>query len=448
MHRLIVALLAAVDAAVAAAVGLAVVVAPFTLVWVLGFGGDADWGALWTSSATVWQLGHVVPLWITLPGDYLALAGIDPVAASFTLSLAPLAFAAFTAIFAARSGVRAAEAGAWITGVAVGTLVYTAIAALVALTARNELAAATLWQGILYPALIFGVPALLGALISEWSTADDGAVAALRDRIESSPAGWGEAPALIARGSAVVIVGLIGLGALATAVAVFARGGEVIALYEAAHADALGVTAITLAQLAYLPTLVVWAVSFLAGPGFSLGEGTTVAPAGTQVGVLPGVPILGVVPETTTPWLLLLALLPIGLGAFAGWIARSRLVAHEATGTHDPIGARLAVTLGIAILAAAATALLCLLASGSIGPGALAQVGPAPGPVALAVGLEVALGAGILLLSPRRRTQEDDPSIDGEAASVDPLAEASGRAERPSDAGEAVRVTALDTPVD
>ena len=74
---------------------------------------------------------------------------------------------------------------------------------------------------------------------------------------------------------------------------------------------------------------------------------------------------------------------------------------------HYPIGARLGVTAGIAIVVAAATALLCLLASGSLGPGALSQVGPQAGPVALAVGIEVAVGAGILLLSPRKRSALD-----------------------------------------
>ena len=55
------------------------------------------------------------------------------------------------------------------------------------------------------------------------------------------------------------------------------------------------------------------------------------------------------------------------------------------------------------MLAAAGAALMSALASGSIGPGRLAEVGPQPGAVALAVGLEVLLGAAILLLSPRRR---------------------------------------------
>ena len=41
---------------------------------------------------------------------------------------------------------------------------------------------------------------------------------------------------------------------------------------------------------------------------------------------MPGLPVLGAVPESTTSWLLLLALLPVALGALAGWIARSRLL--------------------------------------------------------------------------------------------------------------------------
>ena len=89
-------------------------------------GGTADWGALWPASAAVWQFGNLVPLQVTLPGDYLAVAGIDPGAASFVLSLAPLAFATFTAIFAARSGVRASQADAWLTGVVTGSVVFAA----------------------------------------------------------------------------------------------------------------------------------------------------------------------------------------------------------------------------------------------------------------------------------------------------------------------------------
>lgn len=408
MHRLIVALLATVDAAIAVAVGIAVTLAPLTLLWVFGFGGGADWGVLWPSAVSVWQLGNLVPLTITLPPDYLAATGIDAGAASFVLSLAPLAFAAFTAIFAARSGARASHADAWLTGVVTSTVVFAGLTTCAALTGANTVAHAELWHAVVLPTLVFALPALVAAVVTEWSEAGSGAIAGLRDRIQAIPHGWGEVPALVARGSAVVVVGLIGVGAAVAAVALFARAGQIVALFQAGDVDALGATVLTIAQLAYVPTLAVWGMSFAAGPGFAVGEGTAVSPAGTQVGVVPGLPALGAVPDSTTSWLLLLALLPIAIGALAGWIARSRLL-HVGDASRpprtptreDPIAARLVITAGIALVAGGAAALLCAVASGSLGPGRLAEFGPEPGPVALAVGLEVLLGAAILLLSPR-----------------------------------------------
>ncbi len=337
---------------------------------------------------------------------------------------------------------------------------------------------------------MFALPALAAAVVTEWSEAGSGAIARLRDRAEALPHGWGEVPGLIARGSAVVVVSLIGVGAAVAAVAVFARAGQIVALFQAGDVDALGATVLTLAQLAYVPTLAVWGLSFVAGPGFAVGEGTSVSPAGTQVGVVPGLPALGAVPDSTTSWLLLLALLPIAIGAFAGWIARSRLLHPSGTSRgrspgsrrprrvrrrhppastrrgrrlsagcspprrrptarstaeasapfdrepapEDPIGARVVVTGGIALVAGGAAALLAFAASGSLGPGRLSTFGPEPGPVALAVGLEVLLGAAILLLAPRsvrgERAADDvapvpaaseEPSIaDGPAAEEDP----------------------------
>jgi hypothetical protein len=503
MHRLIVVLLAAFDAALAVAVGVAAVLAPLTLVWVFAFGDTADWGALWPASTTVWQLGHLVPLAVTLPGEYLAAAGIDESAASFTVSLAPLAFATFTAIFAARSGSRASRADAWLTGVVTGTVVVAALATLIGITSRNDLAGVELWQAIVFPTLLYALPALGGALVTEWADAPTGVIARLRDRAEDLPGGWAPVIGVSARSSAIAVVGLIGTGALIVALALFLRAGDVVALSQAGNLDLVGGIVMTLAQLAYLPTLVVWGVSFVAGPGFALGDGTAVSPSGTQVGVVPGIPLLGAVPESTSPWLLLLVLLPIAVGALAGWVARSRLLvaagyvpparpaktprakksrkkdaaappslAGDSSASldderrsalqglleaspprvvavdevapvdlddaassdldqsaeildapaaarlvHEPLLPRLVVTVVISVVSAAAAALLCAFASGSAGPGSLAEVGPASGPVALAVGLEVVVGAGILLLSSRRGTVPADdvsepPSVD------------------------------------
>lgn len=138
MQRLLVALLAAFDAAIAAAVGLVVLLAPLTLLWTLAFGVTADWGALWPLTGTLWEFGHGVPLEVTIPDELLVALAIPPQAASFAVSITPLAFLLFTLLFAARSGARAAAAGTWLLGSVSGTVVFAAISTGVALTARLD----------------------------------------------------------------------------------------------------------------------------------------------------------------------------------------------------------------------------------------------------------------------------------------------------------------------
>jgi hypothetical protein len=453
MQRLLVALLAAFDALVAAAVGVAAALAPLTLLWVFGLGaagtGGAPWSLLWPASAAVWQLGNLVPIHIHLPGEYLAVTGIPAEAASFVVSLAPLAFAGFTALFAARSGGRAARAGAWVVGVVAGSAVYAIAAAAVCFTTRNGVAAVHAWQAVLFPALLFALPALVGAIVAAWRDGDGGVVDRVHDRVDAWDDAWRRLPELAVRGAGIVLTGLIGLGALVVVIALIAHGGEVIGLYEAGNMTLLGVVVVSLAQLAYLPTLVVWGLSFVAGPGFALGTGTAVSPSGTEVGVVPGIPLLGALPHAASPWMLALVVLPIAVAVFAGWVIRSRLVAetradHAAprmpaalTGLvsaapvldadeppHDPIAPRLVLTAGTAVLAAAGAALLAVAASGSLGPGRLAAVGPDALAVALAVGVETLIGVGILVLSPRR---ERDPAFDDRPAASGGRGEAAGR---------------------
>ncbi|MFG6280138.1 DUF6350 family protein [Microbacterium sp. S16(2024)] len=397
MHRLLVALLAALDAVLAAAGGIAVVLAPLTLLWVFGV-GDPDWGALWPASAAVWHLGHLVPVSVTLPDTYLAATGIDPALATFTLSLAPLAFAVFTGLFAARSGSRAAEAGAAITGWLSGSLVFAALSTLVALTANAELVASEIWPAILLPSSIFFASSFVGAVVGSWRVGDDGPVDALRDRLARLPRAWAEVPVLAVRGLALTTLGLVSVGAVVFVAGLVAGSGQVIGLFQASNADAVGATVIALGQLVYLPTLVLWALAFTAGPGFAIGTDTAVTPAATQVGALPGIPVLGAVPDSTSPWLLLLVLLPVGVGALTGWVLRGRM--PSATGP-EPIGPRLTLAVVVAALTGGVGALVALVSSGAMGPARLADTGPQPGPLALALGLEVLVGLAILLLSPR-----------------------------------------------
>ena len=127
--------------------------------------------------------------------------------------------------------------------------------------------------------------------------------------------------------------------------------------------------------------------------------------------------------------------------------------AHERQAA-DPVGPRAVLALGIAVASAGAAALLALLASGSLGPGRLAEAGPQPGPVALAVGAEVLVGAAILLLSPRRRTpraseraalpaQAPTTGVSADAASADAPDE--GAPARPASPARPAGPDAVDT---
>ncbi|AZS39761.1 hypothetical protein CVS54_01074 [Microbacterium oxydans] len=421
MQRLLVALLAAFDAAIAAAVGLVVLLAPLTLLWTLAFGISADWGALWPLTGTLWEFGHGVPLAVTIPDELLVALAIPAQAASFAVSITPLAFLLFTLLFAARSGARAATAGTWLLGVVSGTVVFTAISAGVALTARLDAAQTPLLLAIALPAAVYFVGALCGAVRIAWEEGDGGILDRLHDRIDVRD-DWAPVPAAVVRGAAFTLMGVVGASALALAVVTLFRGGEVVALFQASRVDALGATVMTLAQLVYLPTLIVWVASWLAGPGFAVGVGTAVSPAGTQLGVVPGIPAFGLLPENSSMWMLIVVLVPIAAGAFAGWAVRSRLV-WEGT----PLGTaqRAVIAVGIAVVTAGIAGIVAVLASGSMGPGRLSDVGPAALPFMLALGLEVLVGAAILLLSPRHRDELAEERTDrwiAEMSELDPSA--------------------------
>lgn len=401
MHRLTIALLAALDAAIAAAVGLVVLLAPLTLLWVLAFGLSAEWGSLWPISAALWQFGHGVPVQVVIPDEVILAVGIPEQGARFALSLPPLAILLFSLLFAARSGRRAAVAGDGAAGIAGGLAVFAAISVGVALTGRSGELRTELWAAILLPTVIYLAGLLFGAIRHAWSEGDGGII----DRVHDVVDGWGDwspVPAESLRGAAVAVMALVGAGGIAVVISILLRGGEVIALFQAARVDALGAFMLTLVHLAYLPTMIIWAISWLAGPGFAVGVGTALSPAGTQLGVLPGLPVLGLLPQDSSTWMLVSVLVPLGAGALAGWMIRSRLVWE---GTGAALWPRAAIALGIAAVTAGVAALAAVLASGSIGPGRLAEVGPNPGALALAIGIEVLIGAGILLLTPRHRDE-------------------------------------------
>ena len=54
---------------------------------------------------------------------------------------------------------------------------------------------------------------------------------------------------------------------------------------------------VTASPAGFRANALVWSASYALGSGFSLGAGSVVAPAATELGILPGIPLLGALPS-------------------------------------------------------------------------------------------------------------------------------------------------------
>lgn len=75
-------------------------------------------------------------------------------------------------------------------------------------------------------------------------------------------------------------------------------------------------------SVGYLPNGVVGGMSFLAGPGLSIGD-FSAGPLRYVPGDVPGVPLLAALPEAQQSWWPALLLVPLAVGAYLGWSLRS-----------------------------------------------------------------------------------------------------------------------------
>jgi hypothetical protein len=155
----------------------------------------------------------------------------------------------------------------------------------------------------------------------------------------------------------------------------------------------VGGAALALAQVMVLPNLGLWAVSFLAGTGFSAVDGASATWTGSRTSVLPMVPVLGGLPQPgafpgAVP---LLVLVPVLVGALVGW--RSLRAVARLSSQRTKLGVA-----GVAVgVAAVALGLLDVVGGGSLGAARLSDIGAPAGGMTLALLVELAIGAGLVL---------------------------------------------------
>lgn len=391
MTRRLTLVFAAFEALLVVAIGVAIPVLIGTLMWAIQFGFAPDWAIFWRGAVDVWLIGHGVDVAFALDPATAAAIGV-PEGEPITITIAALAFALLTLALGVRAGARVADTGHWLLGTLTALVVFVGASLLVTVTAEHPSAQPTLWQGAVLPAIVFGVGLVLGLLRAD---ADQGGTSRgrLAETLASiNPRARASIRAALVAGAASVLL-VLAAAAILTAIVTASGYAQAIRLYETLHAGVLGGVVLTVAQLAFVPNVVVWAGSWLIGPGFALGVGSQVSPLGTDVGPLPAVPWLGVLPAGDTAFGFAGLAVPIGVAFIAALVVRPALL--RAIGNGSRLGWSALVAFGGGAFGGVLFGLLAAASAGSLGPGRFSDIGPDPFVVgALAAG-EFTLGLAL-----------------------------------------------------
>ena len=290
------------------------VFAAMSAVWATKGFGDMEFSSVAAMSAHLWLLIHGVPL------DLAAAFG----ASAGTMTLVPLGLSILPLLLCYRSGRRLARAsyeGEFLIPVLSGSVTYALISSAMYGWASphpqplQALNAALVPLGIVVAGLMWGgyrEARSLSRMVGV-DTAEQISQMSQYSRWAGSYA-WA-----VVRAAVVAFVALVGLGAVLLGIGILAGWSQIVATYQELHAGAVGDTAVTLLQLGFLPNLVIYAIAWSTGAGFSFGAGTSVGLTSSDAGTLPMLPILGAVPESMGTFGLVGLLVPLGAGAIAGW---------------------------------------------------------------------------------------------------------------------------------
>lgn len=372
------------------------VFAAMSAVWATKGFGDMEFSSVAAMSAHLWLLIHGVPL------DLAAAFG----ASAGTMTLVPLGLSILPLLLCYRSGRRLARAsyeGEFLIPVLSGSVIYALISSAMYGWASphpqplQALNAALVPLGIVVAGLMWGgyrEARSLSRMVGV-DTAEQISQMSQYSRWAGSYA-WA-----VVRAAVVAFVALIGLGAVLLGIGILAGWSQIVATYQELHAGAVGDTAVTLLQLGFLPNLVIYAIAWSTGAGFSFGAGTSVGLTSSDAGTLPMLPILGAVPESLGTFGLVGLLVPLVAGAIAGWWFLREGEDHldewvALKVPFRPLSALIsAVVLGVmtGIMTSFGALWLGWISYGSLGIGRFTEVGAEP--LTFAAHTALTVGAGV-----------------------------------------------------
>ncbi|WP_200919635.1 cell division protein PerM [Frondihabitans sp. Leaf304] len=398
MNRPLTAVFAALESLLVVGIGVGIPVVSLTFLWAFQYGLQIDWVVFWQAGVDVWLVGHGADLTLTLSKSAAAATGISGAGAPIVISIAALGFALTTVLLGARAGRRIAETSHRAIGSGVAVLAFALASAIVTATASRPGATVSLAQGIVLPTLVFAIPLLAAAEVNRRrrDATPDPLTALLLRGVEAIPS-LGRSIGLVSlrAGAAVAVIVFAVAGAI-LALLLLTNYASIISLYEGAHAGVLGGLALTIGQIALVPNAVAWVASWLIGPGFALGEGSSVSPLGTTLGPMPAVPFLGALPTSTPAFAFVGLLVPVVASFVVVTLMRGRI--ERALGARDSLLFRAVVGVSTGVVAGLIIGGVAGVSAGSAGPGRLASVGPDAWVVGLFAALEVGIPAVLALV--------------------------------------------------
>ena len=364
---------------VTATVSGLLVLLPTALAWGLGSHRSTSFGT---------ALGVGSALWLLAQGAHLAVGSSIVELVPLALLASLVGVTAYGAFRVVRDRPEDGERGSaplpatataallqWWAGYAVGTVIVVLLAGL-------GPAAPVGWT-LVYPLVVVPALAAIVAVAAERRYEGDLVDPGLARRVLPDALRRAVLPAL--RGMAL----LVAVGSLVVLAVVGVALGDVRHVQAALGTGLAGGIVLTVAQAGALPNLALWAVSFLAGPGFQVVDGARTTWSGAHSGLLPVVPVFAALPSPG-PFPVVtvgVVLVPVLVGGYVGRRALRRVARLSSLRT------KASVAVVAALLTAAGTGLLDALGGGRLGTYRLAHIGAPALALAGALAVELTVGA-------------------------------------------------------
>lgn len=376
MNRTLIALLAALESLLAVGIGLGISLVPLSLMWAFQLDSGIGWDVFYRASADIWLVGHGVDLTILLDPALATAINLPGAEKPFLISIAPLFFSVLTILLGVRLGRKSVESGARFIGSVAAISTFGGLTVLIALSAINANAMPTMWMALSFPTVIFGVGLFIGA------RGEIGHSGGRAERLQQKVKGWAfglppQVQAVLAsslRGGIAAAAMVVGISAVVLSVLLIANFSTILGLYEGLQGGGGGSLILTAAQLLFMPNFVMWVASWFVGTGFALGTGSSVSPVGTDLGLVPALPILGAMPTADLAYGFVGLLVPILAGFIAAFFIRPSLV--RSLGKEPALRWFIFTVAGIAVVGGILIGFMAWASGGAAGPGRLVDVGP------------------------------------------------------------------------